>query len=100
EIGRAELVEEDAGAAADAVARAVSDLTDALQSFQSSVNAQEPGDINNDGRHSVGDLGAMAVYYGKSSSDPDWDRIKAADLTGDGVVDIEDLARLAILILG
>lgn len=57
------------------------------------------GDLTGDGRISIGDLALIAKAYGKSSSDPDWNQYKAADLNHDGTVDIEDLTALARLIL-
>lgn len=58
-----------------------------------------PGDNNNDGKVSVGDLALVAKAYGKSASSPDWDQVKHYDITNDGIIDIEDLAALARLIL-
>nr|WP_240160003.1 Ig-like domain-containing protein [Paenibacillus aceris] len=53
------------------------------------------GDINADGKVSIGDLAMIAAHYGKDSNSPDWQTIKAADVVADGVIDIEDLAWLA-----
>lgn len=58
-----------------------------------------PGDWNNDGRVSIGDLAIVVQSYGKTSADPDWESIKKGDLNGDGVIDIEDLVMMAVLIL-
>jgi Ca2+-binding EF-hand superfamily protein len=58
-----------------------------------------PGDINHDNRISVGDLSKMVKAYGKTSSDPDWNSVMILDLNQDGFIDIEDLARMAKLIL-
>ncbi|CAM4513959.1 putative peptidase/Ca2+-binding EF-hand superfamily protein [Paenibacillus endophyticus] len=57
------------------------------------------GDFNDDSRVSVGDLALLAKAYGKSSDSPDWDLVKQYDLNKDGTVDIEDLVKLARLIL-
>ncbi|CAH1193038.1 hypothetical protein PAECIP111891_00479 [Paenibacillus allorhizoplanae] len=55
-----------------------------------------PGDVNHDNRVSIGDLGIVAANYGKTSvSSPDWEQIKQADVTGDGEIDIDDLALVA-----
>jgi archaellum component FlaG (FlaF/FlaG flagellin family) len=54
-----------------------------------------PGDLNEDGKVSIGDLAIVASHYGKSSADPDWDLYKFADLNHDGKIDIEDLAVVA-----
>ncbi|MBP1962247.1 discoidin domain-containing protein [Paenibacillus aceris] len=54
-----------------------------------------PGDVNHDNKTSIGDLAIVAANYGKTSSSPDWEQIKQADVTGDGKIDIEDLAFVA-----
>lgn len=53
------------------------------------------GDLNGDGKVSIGDLGIVAAQYGKDSSSPDWQQAKRADLNGDGKIDIADLAAVA-----
>ncbi|UJF31547.1 polysaccharide lyase family protein [Paenibacillus hexagrammi] len=64
------------------------------------VNPSIPGDMNGEGHVTVGDLAIVASGYGKTSSDADWATYKAADLSGDGKIGIEDLAQIARLILG
>ncbi|CAH1192956.1 hypothetical protein PAECIP111891_00466 [Paenibacillus allorhizoplanae] len=54
-----------------------------------------PGDVNHDNRVSIGDLAIIAANYGKTSSSQDWEQIKQADVTGDGEIDIDDLALVA-----
>lgn len=54
-----------------------------------------PGDLNNDGKISIGDLAIIAANYGKTTDSPDWEKIKAADVTGDGKIDLEDLVTIA-----
>lgn len=58
-----------------------------------------PGDVNHDNKTSIGDLGIVAANYGKTSSSQDWEQIKQADATGDGKIDIEDLAFVASKIM-
>ena len=58
-----------------------------------------PGDVNLDGKISIGDLTKTAAGYGKTSSSTDWNDYKAADLNNDGKIDIVDLAAIAKLIL-
>lgn len=58
-----------------------------------------PGDNNNDGKVSVGDLALVAKAYGKSVNSPDWNQVKKYDINTDGTIDIEDLSALARLIL-
>ncbi|MBP1962795.1 LamG-like jellyroll fold domain-containing protein [Paenibacillus aceris] len=63
------------------------------------VPAGIPGDLNHDGKVSIGDLGMMAANYGKSSASPDWESIKYADTNNDGHIDITDLAFIAMKIM-
>jgi hyaluronoglucosaminidase len=58
-----------------------------------------PGDVNNDGKVSIGDLAIVAANYGKDTSSPDWEQVKHADLTNDGMINIDDLALAARRIL-
>ncbi len=53
------------------------------------------GDLNGDGKISIGDLAIIAFHYGKTSSSSDWQLIRVADLNRDGVIGLEDLATLA-----
>jgi alpha-glucosidase (family GH31 glycosyl hydrolase)/uncharacterized protein YjdB len=54
-----------------------------------------PGDMNHDGKVSIGDLGMVAANYGKTSGSPDWESIKHLDTNHDGKIDITDLAFIA-----
>lgn len=59
---------------------------------------QEPvisGDVNKDGKVSIGDLAIVAANYGKDSNSADWAQAKRADVNKDGVIDLEDLALVA-----
>ncbi|WP_018759673.1 alpha-L-fucosidase [Paenibacillus terrigena] len=60
-----------------------------------STSSVGSGDLNHDGRISIGDLAILASYYGKTSSDPEWDKVKDADFDGNQVIDFVDLAALA-----
>lgn len=53
------------------------------------------GDVNGDGKVSVGDLAIIAANYGKDSSSLEWETIKAADVNHDGKIDLEDLVLVA-----
>ncbi|NOV04364.1 Ig-like domain-containing protein [Paenibacillus planticolens] len=98
-IDRAEAVASNPSATQQLIDQAAADLSAALQTFLASVITGVPGDINNDGKVSIGDLAIVAKYYGKSSTDADWDAYKFADLNHDGVIDIADLAMIARWIL-
>ncbi|MDR6879601.1 Ig-like domain-containing protein [Bacillus sp. 3255] len=54
-----------------------------------------PGDLTNDRKVTIGDLAIVAAHYGKDVSSPDWEQAKKADVTGDGIIDISDLAFVA-----
>lgn len=53
------------------------------------------GDVNGDGKISIGDLAMVAAHYGKTSDSPDWEQIKHLDFTNNGSIDIFDLAFIA-----
>ncbi|WP_054027612.1 glycoside hydrolase family 3 N-terminal domain-containing protein [Bacillus sp. FJAT-28004] len=56
------------------------------------------GDLNGDNKVSIGDLGIVAVAFGKTDKSPDWADFKAADVKADGKIDIFDLSTVAQLI--
>lgn len=96
-IDKAQAIAADAASTQEQVNQAVEELSAALQAFISSVNQDHsnPGDTNNDGKYSIGDLAMIAAAYGKTSEDADWELYKDRDLTNDGRVGIEDLAAMA-----
>lgn len=53
------------------------------------------GDLNGDGRISIGDLAIVAAAYGLDSSATNWELIRKADVNGDSVVDLDDLVFVA-----
>ncbi|WP_152391660.1 cohesin domain-containing protein [Paenibacillus guangzhouensis] len=59
----------------------------------------KPGDMNNDGKYSIGDLAIIAANYGKTSASPDWSKIAIGDIDHNNVIDIDDLAWVANKIL-
>lgn len=62
------------------------------------VQTDEPvvsGDVNGDGKVSIGDLAMIAAHYGKDSSHPDWNSIKRLDLDKDHTIDLDDLVIIA-----
>ncbi|WP_261807719.1 glycosyl hydrolase family 28 protein [Paenibacillus sp. N3.4] len=98
-IDRAKAVAGNPAATQQQVQQTAADLSAALQAFKASIITGVPGDLNGDGKVSIGDLAIVAKYYGKSSTDLDWDQYKFADLNHDGVIDIADLAIIAQKIL-
>ncbi|UQZ82674.1 Evolved beta-galactosidase subunit alpha [Paenibacillus konkukensis] len=98
-IDQALAVYNDAQATKEQVEQAIVALNAALQTFIHSVNTAHSGDVNGDGKFSVGDLAIVAAAYGKKSIDPDWEQYQEADINNDGIVDLVDLATLAQKIL-
>ncbi|OAB43538.1 dockerin type I domain-containing protein [Paenibacillus antarcticus] len=58
-----------------------------------------PGDVNQDGKVTIGDLALVAANYGKDSNSADWQQVKRTDVTKDGFINIDDLALVARAIL-
>ncbi|CAI6077565.1 heparin/heparin-sulfate lyase HepB [Cohnella sp. JJ-181] len=58
------------------------------------------GDVNGDGKVSVGDLAMAAASYGRTSADTNWSVYRMADLSGDNKIDVVDLAAIARFIIG
>lgn len=70
-------------------------LQSALNTFKSLVVQGTVGDVNGDGKVSIGDLGFAAANYGKTATSLDWNEVKQADVNHDNVIDINDLAAIA-----
>ncbi|MEK8129996.1 cohesin domain-containing protein [Paenibacillus filicis] len=101
-IAAAKSVADNASSTQQAVDQAVTALKTALQTFSDAVNPSNPvtpGDLNGDGKVTIGDIAVIAAAYGKSKTDPDWELYKKADINGDGIVDIADLAAVAAILL-
>lgn len=65
-----------------------------------SAGKASDGDLNGDGKYSIGDLSIVAAAYGKTSADADWELYKRADVVKDNKIDILDLVFIARKILG
>ncbi|WP_171687161.1 PQQ-dependent sugar dehydrogenase [Paenibacillus planticolens] len=98
-INLAKAIADSASASQQQVDQAKADLDAAVQTFLASVITGVQGDVNGDGKVTIGDLAILARLYGRSSADPDWELNKFADLNGDNKIDIEDLAIIARKIL-
>lgn len=59
-----------------------------------------PGDANNDGVISIGDLTMMISLQDMDSSDPDWALVAHLDLDGNEKLELNDIRLVAQLILG
>ncbi|SDD68754.1 Right handed beta helix region [Paenibacillus sp. UNCCL117] len=64
------------------------------------ILATEPGDLNGDGKISIGDLGILVGMYGKTDADPEWSLYEAADLNKDGEISLIDLTMIARKMIG
>ncbi|TYP79344.1 immunoglobulin-like domain-containing protein [Paenibacillus methanolicus] len=98
-ITSAAVVADHAAATQTEVAEAAEQLASALQAFKASVHTSVPGDYNDDNRIGVGDLALMAKSYGMTAASEGWNEVKAHDLNNDGIIDIEDLVRMARMVL-
>lgn len=98
-IDTAQVVASAQGVGQAGIEQATLKLHAALQSFKGSMIKSIEGDYNNDSRVSVGDLAIIASAYGKNNQDPNWNKYRALDLNGDGMIDIVDISILARKIL-
>jgi len=99
-IDSARAVAQDSAATQLQVDQANNQLNAALQAFTSSENVFGIGDLNADGKVSIGDLAIVAGHYRGTSVDSDWNTYKLGDMNNDGTIDIVDIAAIARLILG
>jgi len=70
-------------------------LQTALDTFASKIVTLIPGAT----KVTIADLSLLVKFYGITSSDADWEQVEAADLKGEGKIDIVTLAAVAQLIL-
>lgn len=101
---RAKSISQSASAAISVASATLADgtgaeTTAAVTSVGVNITVGTVGDINHDGKVSIGDLAVVAAHYGKTSASADWQAIKAADLNNDGKIDIADIAAMAMKIL-
>ncbi|MBB3112165.1 fibronectin type 3 domain-containing protein [Paenibacillus phyllosphaerae] len=95
-IAQAAAIAEDDFATSVQVAQAVERLTAAMNAFAASVVVAQPGDSNQDGAYTIGDLGIVAAAYGKTNEDPQWIAVyQHYDLDHDNVIDLDDLVIVA-----
>jgi hypothetical protein len=74
-------------------ARASEIISDTAETAISILNT-EPNDVNLDGVVDTADLSLALYYFGALSSDEDWGVTGAADIDGDGDVDMADITIL------
>jgi chondroitin AC lyase len=98
-IRDARLVVDNVNATAAEIMDAIAKLNEAIRVFDASQYQNNPADLTGDSYYTVGDLAMVAVAYGKTSADIDWDKYKAADVHKDNKIDIQDLTAVAKLVL-
>ncbi|UKS29602.1 right-handed parallel beta-helix repeat-containing protein [Paenibacillus sp. HWE-109] len=97
-IAVAEEVSGSLTATAGQVQAATTVLNEAIAAFTSWKITATAGDLNGDGRISIGDLALIAHYYGKTStntSGEEWSLIRGYDLNRDGKIDLFELTYVA-----
>jgi len=82
------------------LAQAVVQLTQAVAAFEGKRIIPSTGDVSGvgglpDGQINIVDLGMVAYYYGVAEASPDWAAVRIADIDGNGVIDMYDLAFVA-----
>lgn len=85
EIDKATKVYNDSTTSIEEVQVANANLVTAVEVFKSLIITELTGDINEDGKVSLGDLGITAKYYGDIEEDVDYSKV--SDLNKDGKVD-------------
>lgn len=78
---------------------AVEALGNAEAIFRATVVKGVSADLNKNGRLDVGDLAIAAYHYGKNSTSVDWATASMADINGDNMINIIDIAYIASKIL-
>jgi len=72
------------------------DLNKAVEAFLDKVVTLIPGEK----RISIRDLALVGKYYGQTKAEANWPQFDIADINSNGSIDIQDLAKVANLILG
>ncbi|RTE09205.1 DUF7594 domain-containing protein [Paenibacillus whitsoniae] len=95
-ITAAIAVRDNTSASQSQVTSAVTTLEAAIGVFTASVHARQREDVNGIGGIDIVDLGLVAKNYGKTSAALDWQTIKNCDINDDGIINIVDLAAVAL----
>ncbi|WNR42745.1 CBM96 family carbohydrate-binding protein [Paenibacillus roseipurpureus] len=95
-IAAAVIVKNNASTSQAEVETAATTLQAAIDTFTTSVHGREREDVNGIDGIDIVDLGLVAKNYGKTSSASDWQGIKNCDINNDGVINIVDLAAVAL----
>lgn len=78
---------------------AITTLKQALNAFSKAVHVAKPGDVNEDGKFTIGDLVKLVEAYGITEQDSEWNQVKQLDFNKDGEIGLEDIVLIARLIL-
>ncbi|WP_214630662.1 DUF7594 domain-containing protein [Paenibacillus agaridevorans] len=78
---------------------AITALKQALSIFSKAVHVAQPGDLNEDGKFTIGDLVKVVDAYRVAEHAPEWNQVKHLDFNNDGEIGLEDLVFVARLIL-
>lgn len=95
-IAAAQAVADDPAATQAQIDAAVATLQAAVAAFEDRLIERLPEDVNGDGKVNVTDLLQVVSNLGKTSTNPNWETVKAADVNGDLVVDHKDVTLVAI----
>ncbi|MDD9265442.1 Ig domain-containing protein [Paenibacillus sp. GCM10023248] len=98
-ISAAKAVKDNGNATQIQVDTAVEALGSAEAIFKAAVIKVVSADLNKNGSLDVGDLAIAAYHYGKNSTSADWATANMADMNGDDIIDIVDIAYIASKIL-
>ncbi|CAI6030986.1 DUF4962 domain-containing protein [Cohnella sp. JJ-181] len=82
------------------VQAARTDLSEAIAAFESHRITDATGNMDDNPLFNIADFVKVSTHYGKDPLSPDWAAARIADINGDNVVDIEDLAFVAYRIIG
>lgn len=94
-VQQAVAVKNDGFASQSTVNQAVAALNEAVNVFAARIVTFISGQT----AVTIRDLSYLAKYYGTKSSDPDWDKVKKADLFDSGEITIRELSAVARMIV-
>jgi peptidoglycan/xylan/chitin deacetylase (PgdA/CDA1 family) len=95
-LDAAKAVQGNSSSSQESVNAAAASLNGAIQTFESALITLVGGGATKVG---IRDLSMIAKYYGITNSDPNWNKVSAADIEGQNEITIEVLAAVARMIL-
>ncbi|MNI38066.1 Hyaluronoglucosaminidase precursor [compost metagenome] len=97
-IAGAQSVADDSTATQSQINLAAAHLQAAVIVFENGKITAETGNLNITPGITIGDLAIVAFNMGLDVTSPEWETIKAADMNKDGMIDVFDLAFVAMRI--